>query len=278
MKKIFLHLLVFFLAAQAIALFVGTRFIAQQLSLLEDPEDPGNALTLLLYVVAAAAVLLLVLKFYSGTLFFQALEFALVFFSAFMALQLFLDALPSLAAALLAGASNFFYPPARKYLLLLSSAVAGALLGASLGAVPAIAFAVLLSAYDVLAVFYTKHMIALAQGLASRGAAMSIKISAAPSTSLKKTSKATKNPRGKNNAATRGTDSIELGTGDIVIPAMIVVSAAKLSAGHALAALAGSLAGLALLLWLMTRRKGYWPALPPIVLGSLALLAAATFF
>jgi presenilin-like A22 family membrane protease len=39
-------------------------------------------------------------------------------------------------------------------------------------------------------------------------------------------------------------------------------------------ALAGSLVGLALVIFVLERKKGYWPALPPIVFGALAGLAA----
>jgi len=279
-KKIFLHLLVFFVAAQAVALFVGQAFIAQQLSLLEHPEDPGNALTLMFFVLVSAGALLLILKFYSGALFFQAMEFGLIMFSGFMALSIVLDSTPALALGLLVAIARFLYPPVRSYLLLLSSAVAGALLGASLGAIPAIAFAVLLSVYDILAVFYTKHMIALAQGLNSRGTSFSIQITAQAQakTSVKagKQGKAGKHSTAVQAKKGQGTESIELGTGDIVIPAMVIVSAGKLSFLQASAALAGSIAGMLLLFYFMSKRKGYWPALPPIVLGALAALAAAT--
>ena len=282
MKKLFAHLLAFFVLAQALALAVGTGFIAQQLSVLEHPEDPGNAVTLLLYVLAAAAVLLIILKFYSGNLLFQALEFLLVLFSTYMALQLLVDSLPALAIGIAAGAARFLYPPARSYLLLLSAGVAGALLGSSLDAIPAIAFATLLSVYDVLAVFYTKHMITLAQGLNDRGTSFSIRITVPSLQTPKNSATNAKGKQASKSSAKKSTtkegarESIELGTGDIVIPAMIMVAAAKLSLVQAGAALAGSIVGMLLLFWLMTRRRGYWPALPPIVLGSLVFLAAAT--
>lgn len=275
MQKVFGYLLATFAASQLIALALGAAFVGQQLSIVENPEDAGNAVTLMLYVLFSALVILLILKYYSGTLLFLAVEFFLILFSTQIVASLFLPFLAAMAVAIAVTAARFAFPALRQHFILYSTSVAGSLLGASLGIVPAVAFAVLLAAYDVVAVFYTKHMITLAKGLSDRGLAFSIQISARG-----------KNPRaaakkkiaGKAVAGTGPIESIELGTGDLVIPAMLMVSALKLSVVHAVAALLGSMVGLLGLLWLMEKRRGYFPALPPIVLGSLLFLGAATTY
>ncbi len=273
MKRIYSVLLFVFVAGQALALAVGWQFILQQLSVVENPDDVGNAVNFLAYVLVAAVVLLLVLKFYSGKLFFQALEFGLIFFSTFLVMGLFADGDTAMLLGVAAGAVRFFRPSARYYLIIFSASVAGALLGASLGILPAVAFAALLSIYDFLAVFHTKHMVALAQGLSSRGANFSVKITAPASPAKIGGSKASK---GNKNKGVLPTESIELGTGDFVIPSMISVSAIKLSLLQAYAAFAGSVLGVLVLLWFLEKRRGYFPALPPIVGGSLLLLGIAT--
>lgn len=274
MQKVFALLLATFAASQLLALAIGAVFVAQQLSILENPDDAGNALTLMLYVLGSAAVILLVLKYYAGTLLFLAVEFFLIFFSTQIVAAFFLPFWQSIAVSLAATVARFAFPSLRQHFILYSTSVAGSLLGTSLGIVPAVAFAVLLAAYDVAAVFYTKHMIALAKGLSQRGVSFSIRISAS-----EKTSQAVS--KHKKTAGRKGAgpiETIELGTGDLVIPAMLMVSALKLSVLHALAALLGSQAGLLGLLWLMQKRRGYFPALPPIVLGSLFFLAVATAY
>src|SRR3989338_4603794 len=70
---------------------------------------------------------------------------------------------------------------------------AGALLGVSLGVVPVIVFVILLSAYDFIAVFKTKHMVTLAKAMTKKNLAFTI---ALPTKEHK----------------------FELGTGDLVVP------------------------------------------------------------
>ena len=146
--------------------------------------------------------------------------------------------------------------------------------------------------------FYTKHMVTLAKGLSERGAAFSVQITAEKkieSRTKAAARPALKLPKG-DAAYTRGiatkvaapgaagrerdsVETIELGTGDLVIPAMILVSALKLDASgglplHAIAAFGGSILGIAALFYVLERERGYWPALPPLVFGSLIGLAA----
>jgi len=278
MQRIFVFLLATFAVSQVIALAIGAVFVAQQLTILENPEDPGNALTLMAYVLFSALAILLILKYYAGRLLFLAIELLLIFFSTQIVAAIFLPVPVAAALALAVAALRFAFPGLRQYAILYSTSVAGALLGASLGIVPAVAFAILLAAYDFAAVFYTKHMIALAEGLGQRGVAFSIQITASKSSSSATKINAKTSKKAKISSSKRRIESIELGTGDLVIPAMLMVSSLKLSLLHSFAGLAGALAGLMTLLWVMERRRGYFPALPPIVLGSFVGLALATLY
>lgn len=276
MRTITLLIIGSFVLVQLLAAFVGWQFISQSVSIVENPADLQNAPLLFAYVLFNALVLLLILKFYKGNLLFYAIELLLELLSATIFALL---ALPAVFALLFGGfivVLRVLFPSTRTVLLLFSAAVVGALLGSSLDILPAIIFASILGGYDVIAVFYTKHMITLARELSQRNAGFSIKL----------TANRRRQPERRRNAARAlveatlhrtpreagEPESIELGTGDLVIPAMLLVSSLKISAVHAAAAFVGSLAGLFLMLYLLEKRKGYWPALPPLVFGALFAL------
>lgn len=297
MRKVTLLMIAAFLFVQLLALAVGSQFVAQKVSVVDNPADPANAGYFFAYVLFSAVMLLLLLKFYHGNLFFVALEFVLLFFSLQILFSLLAaDGLVAAGAALLITLGRFKIPFIRSFLLLVASAVVGALLGSSLDILPAVIFSGLLAGYDVVAVFYTKHMVTLAKGLSERGAAFSIQITAEKKIEARRAGArpALKLPKGDGayrqgiatkvagpGAAGRERDSvetIELGTGDLVIPAMLMVSSLKLDAAggiplHAIAAFAGSVIGMAALFWVLERQRGYWPALPPLVFGALLGLA-----
>jgi len=259
-----LLLLACFFVAQALALLVGASFISRRVSVVENPSEPGNALLFFAYVISASVVLLLLLKFYKGKKLFLILEYLLVFAAVQLFSSLYFNEFFSLALGIVALAARIFVPKTRFFLLLYSTAVVGALLGASLDLLPSVLLASLLAGYDVIAVFWSKHMITLAKNLEKRGAAFSLQLK-------------------------RGTESVQLGTGDVAIPAMVGVSSLKLAESEnvisvtsfrvasflpGVFALAGGLVGLAIVMLVLERKKGYWPALPPIVFGTLAGLAA----
>lgn len=249
-------LLAAFVVTQAIALLAGASFISRQVSVVENPSEPGNALFFFAYAVGASVVLLLLLKYYKGKNLFLIIEYLLTFATVELFASLYFSEFNSLLLGVAALSVRVLFPKTRFFLLLYSTAVVGALLGASFDLQPAVLLASLLAGYDVVAVFWSKHMITLAKNLEKRGAAFALQLK-------------------------RGKESVQLGTGDVAIPAMIAVSGLRL-AGKATGfdaflpgvfALAGSLAGLALVIFVLERKKGYWPALPPIVFGALAGLA-----
>jgi len=253
MKLSFL-LFAVFSASMLAALFVGSNLIAQEVSIVEDSADVANSAYFFFYILLATAVLLVVLKFYRGRKLFVLMEAALVFFTVDLALELFVDGLTSAGVALAVVALRFLWPVARTYALAFGAAVVGALIGSSLDFVPAAVLALALAAYDYFAVFKSKHMVTLAKGLNERNAAMALTLKS-------------------------GKQSIQLGTGDVVMPAALCVTALKVSDAATAFALGGTLLGCVALLYALENRKGYFPALPPLVggalLGWLAWFAAA---
>jgi presenilin-like A22 family membrane protease len=283
MKTGSFYMLLSFINVQLLAIIVGWLFILAQVSVTEDPSDVGNSAYLFGYILAAAVGILVLLKFYKGKLFFYLLELSMVFvsFSIFFALMPFPDlVLPgdfAISWALILGISavvlRIIYPSYKNIFLLFATSIVGALLGASLDIIPAAILAMALSVYDVVAVFYTKHMVTLAKELGDREAGFSITF---PSDLKGKIIPRKQAEKLRKMYTRKVLGAIELGTGDLAIPAMLVVSALKIGFWYSMAAALGATFGISLLFFYIEKKKGYWPALPPIVF--FALLAMFLYY
>ena len=219
-------------------------------------------------------------------MFFRLLELlviasasAIVFFS--IALSLGVDFLSSFlvggAAGLVLALAKFFWVDIKNAAAIISSAGVGALFGFSLGTtfgVPlgffsTVAFIILLSVYDYIAVFKTKHMIEMARELSTRQLSFAVTAKDVPS----------RKPHEKReeyvDRAMKEGERLDLGTGDLSVPLMISVSAFTLGANgmlYSLAVAAGSTISLYLLLRFVSKRRVFLPALPPICLGGMLAL------
>ena len=137
----------------------------------------------------------------------------------------------------------------------------GALLGLSLGIVPCIIFIIILSVYDFVSVFITKHMVSMAKAVTERPMAFTI---AAPH----KFKEAKYIPIKK---AKKKVHVFQLGLGDIIIPLMFSVSVLnRFTIFHSIIIMIGSLTGLLLLTIYITRKPQALPALPFVCTGALA--------
>lgn len=267
--------MLFFLAAQLLGLFTGIVLVQaaqvypefQDLNVAPggDSGSPYSSAFFLAYVLVGAAGMVLLIKFYKGVLLFKLMEAGALFISCNIVFYVFflLASVPYdwLWAMLLACAvtlARFFRPGLKNFAAVMASAGIGAVFGFSLDILPAIIFVAGLSLYDFIAVFWTRHMVYMARELGKRNLAFSV--SATESEYSKET--------GKEESST-----LELGTGDMVIPLMLAVSAYKISfsAFDSLAVIFGGLIGLAAVLWYVTSRRTFLPALPPI--SFFALLA-----
>ena len=263
MKPIITKTLILFTLVQIAALFAGLKFTEQHISVVENSANADNSFYLFATIIAFAAILLIVLKLYKGKLLFLLLELAMEFTAVQIFVSLFTGGITPALIATAAVILRLVIPQTRQLILLATVAIVGGLLGSSLDIIPAAILAILLAGYDVVAVFYTKHMVTLAKELTHRQAAFSIKV-------------------------TQEKDKLELGTGDIVIPAMLIVAANRIGSqmfqieGSAVSIAAifgmvGAVIGIAALLFYLEKRKGYWPALPPITAGTIAGILVATY-
>src|SRR3989344_4980774 len=279
MKTGSFYMLLSFINVQLLAIIVGWIFIISQVSVTENPADIGNSAFFFGYVLAAALGILVVLKYYKGKLLFYILELGMVFasFSIFFGILPFDDiALPggifipwALILGILSVILRILFPSYKNIFLLFATSIVGALLGASLDIIPAALLAMALSIYDVVAVFYTKHMVTLAKELGDREAGFSITF---PSDLKGKVIPKSKMMKYKKLYKRELIGAVELGTGDLAIPAMLVVSALKFGFWYSMAAALGATFGISLLFFYIEKKKGYWPALPPIVFFALLAL------
>jgi len=290
--KTYLQVALFFAITQLLGIFAGAVLInaaianeeVRSLSVapMPDADDPANALFFLGYILFGAVAVVLAARHYKGMLMFRLLEAMVVFtassivFCAFALFPLGLGLLEALAlggalGALLA-ATKFIWNGAKNAAAIISSAGVGAIFGFSLGFLPAAIFTILLSIYDYIAVFKTRHMVEMARELSTRQLSFAVTAREAPAR------KQDEKIEVYAERANREGDRLDLGTGDLSVPAMLSVSAYAIGPNgliYALAVAAGSTLALYMLLKFVSKERVFLPALPPICLGGMLGLLLA---
>lgn len=116
-----------------------------------------------------------------------------------------------------------------------------------------------LSFYDIVAVYRTRHMVKMFRALTSHGVVLAFIL---PPLRLRELL-----ARPDGGATGRG---MLLGTGDVAVPAMLAAAALRVGVVPAVASIAGAAAGFALMfmLFLAQPKRAPMPALPPIALGA----------
>ncbi|VVB76210.1 Signal-peptide peptidase, presenilin aspartyl protease [uncultured archaeon] len=137
----------------------------------------------------------------------------------------------------------------------LAVAGAGSIIGISLGLIPVLAFIIALALYDIVAVFYTKHMISIANAAKENNFAFMVAL-----------------PTKKH--------VFELGNGDLVIPLVVASSIIANSSFHnpgliAGAVLGASFIGLMSSIYMVSKKKIPMPALPPQTLLMVIVIIAS---
>ena len=150
----------------------------------------------------------------------------------------------------------------------------GATLGLILPVIAIIILLLVLSVYDFIAVFKTKHMVKMFSSLMKKGTPLAVIIpekfgDVGSSVHTAITTKISRAPDKRK--------FVMLGTGDLVFPIILAVSVfGEFSLLHSLFVVAGSLIGIVIIHLLLTSKKfKALPALPPITAGSLIGLGLA---
>lgn len=271
MRSLFLKESLLFGGIQALALLVAGRLPPRFLAT-PQPQPATEASLVLLSVFAAAIVLLLVFsRGRTSRVLIRVVWLAALFggtqilFAAFM---------PQDIATLIALALTLVYWRAatigfHNFMLVLALPGIGAVLGSSLTPNAALAVLAFLSLYDVLAVYWTGHMIAMAKDFIASGVVPGIVV--IPEVPAEVTGPKEEEPVFVTEVIPGGRATI-LGTGDLVIPTVLETSA-LLSVGT----LSGILTAIFAVLGLFVMHILFWKqkvrrpmaALPPIAAGAI---------
>jgi len=268
--RLILNIVLFFVIAQILGMYSGFIILSdmpsnpyvQQFVIVEDGEDVNNAVFFFVYILLGAGILLLLMKFYKGDLIYRLIEFmivstgsSIVFYSI---LRLGLGYGESMGIGILLGlvfgVLKFFKQSLKNAAAITATAGIGVVFGISLGILSVLILLVLLSIYDYIAVFRTKHMVKMADFITKRELAFTI-------TSKRMVPEIKKERR------------IDLGSGDLIGPLMLEVALIPYSIVASFFVFLGGTIALGVLLALMWRQKIVLPALPPIVFGSILFLA-----
>jgi presenilin-like A22 family membrane protease len=192
--------------------------------------------------------------FFSGAIIFGAqgpLGIIFVKFTAFL-------------GAIAIVALRFIYPRIWTQNLAIIIGIAGiaASLGMSVKPLMALMILILLSVYDIIAVYKTRHMIKLFKGMAKRGAVLALVIPKSFSLWFNKFEII--KPENKN-------EFIFLGTGDLALPIFFAISAFGLGIEFSLAIIFGAVIGFIVnhLIFISQKERKPIPALPAIAFFSI---------
>ena len=269
MQKVLPKLVLIFVLAQVIGLAVGANLISeiasgemeQPVIFSENPDDPLNAIFLIGGILFFTVLLLVFMTFFKGPGLFRLFEIFVVFTASIIVFATFFPEAIAFVFAVELIAIRLLLPKSvfvRNIAAVISVAGVGALIGVSLGVIPVLIFLILLSVYDFIAVFKTKHMVTLAKGISGKNLAFTLAI-----------------PTEEH--------QFELGTGDLVLPLVFAVSVMKASTAPypfyfvpAAMVLIASIIGLLFTInWVSKHVGKALPALPPqAVLMILAWLAS----
>jgi len=253
-RDLFLQLAGLFIITQLLGLYVASNLIAEETEVTlftEDPDDPMNAIGLVVYIFIVTLVVLAAITFFKKRVFgafLRLFEIGAIFGTSMIVLQPVLGETTFMFSVLiiasrLALKNNIWLKNATS---VLAVAGVGSVLGVGLGVLPVVAFIAMLSIYDIIAVFGTKHMVKMAEAITSQNLAFTFTM-----------------PTEKH--------AFQLGTGDMVIPLVFATAALKYSASKlafpmfylpSILLLVASLAGLILTLEYCDKKRVALPALP----------------
>jgi presenilin-like A22 family membrane protease len=269
--KTWLIIIAFFIITQALGLYVGSQYLGliktgEVPPALENPESVNTSFYLFGNIIVMTVVILVLIRIRKSTI--RILEAFVIFmaswftFDILVPLDIWYLSLGFFLALILT-AWKMLKPTIinQDIAAIISGAGVGALLGSSLGILPSIVFILILSVYDFISVFITKHMIKMAKALTERPTAFTV---AVPHKFKKLTYVASKGRKEKIHI-------FQLGVGDMVIPLMFSVSVLnKFSLMNAVASVIGSTLALFFLIYFMSKKPQPMPALPFIAFGTFA--------
>ncbi|NLA38354.1 MAG: hypothetical protein GX882_03010 [Methanomicrobiales archaeon] len=266
-------------SVQVIAIILVMPMRAAGLVAFEDPESVANPLIFIGMLLIFTLVLLALIRIGGRRFITLFIGFAifmtfLYIFGALFTLVPGAAGTAAIGTVIAAGAATallYIYPEwyVIDVLGVLISAGIASIFGISLAILPVLVLLVLLAVYDAISVYRTKHMITLAEGVLEAKAPIMVVVPKSTDYSFRK------DTLNMGEGEERG--AFVMGMGDLIMPSILVASShvfvdapavlGPLSA-PTLGAMAGSMAGLALLLHFVNKGKPQ-AGLPPLNGGAI---------
>lgn len=171
-KNFVFSFLAIFLFVQILSLVIALYYIPQNLQFTiinKNPDSVWNALFIVGYIIFFTAMIIILKKFFKSGNYLFLIEMLALFSGISLVFGIVLQSILANIAALYLIVLKYSFKKETIYTkwynnLLLAIAISGAatIMGLSLGIIPVIVLLILLAVYDLIAVFYTKHMITLA--------------------------------------------------------------------------------------------------------------------
>lgn len=269
--RLLVTMLCLFIIAQVLGMFTGTVILrdiennpyVSSMVVTNNADDPMNAVFFILYILLGAVVMvLLIRKFALFPIIFRCMEFMMIASASsitiYAVLRLILDYELSTGLAIILAlafsALRLKFPALKNAAAIMATAGVGTVFGISLGLIPLVLFLVLLSIYDFIAVFKTKHMVEMANFVVQKDMAFTVTAKAPPEKMGQKEQR------------------IDLGTGDMVAPIMLEVATMAFKPAATAFVFVGAIISFGLFIGLVYKKKMVLPALPPIVAGMIIAL------
>ena len=212
----------------------------------------------------ATLLMLLFLKIFKGKFMFEIFFSGAVIFGAQGPLGIIFVKFTAFLIAIAIAILRFIYPRILTQNLAIIIAIAGiaASLGMSVKPLMALIILILLSVYDIIAVYKTRHMVKLFKGMAKRGAVLALVVPKSFSLWFNKFEII--KPENKN-------EFIFLGTGDLALPVFFAISALSSGIEFSLFIIFGAVIGFAVnhLIFMNQKERKPIPALPVITFFSI---------
>jgi len=262
----------FILITQIIALLLAAPFKVAGITAFQNPEDPRNSIFFFIFIIAFTAFILMVLKFGGERIVYFVMLAAVAGTIYYVMIVLFPYPYIPLVSTLAFTVLLFTYP--EWYVLdvtgLLIGGGAAAIFGISLGIFPVLLLMIILAVYDAIAVYKTKHMVALAESVIDLRMPVLFVLPRKRSFSLLKKPLKGLQDREAEPHESEMEDAFFMGLGDAIIPSLLVVASSVrfASVAPAIGALIGTLAGYAVLSSFAGRGKPH-AGLPLLNSGSI---------
>jgi len=262
-----------FLLAQLIALFVGIRLLSFGAREAAMIQSTGAGVGMFVGALALSTIfIILLIKFFNSRFIFQLIFAWLIFIGSLTVFEVTIGEPLAMTFAVLLVVLRFLKPVVLLQNIAMVIAIGGIApqLAMFFSTPTLIVVLIVASFYDYIAVFKTKHMVKLFEGLVKHNIPFTLVIPDKGSLFQKMHS-------GIHRSSERGREFYLLGTGDVAFPAVFAISVlADFGPMASLLVVIGSLIGLLFDHYLLMKLQRPIPALPTI--AAFSLLGFAAYF